>query len=543
VETSSTVRAARRPALVAVVAVVAVVALVLAILSRDSGPPVIRLGAAGAGAEMATLEDAAQGHAEAQLAYVEYRFVLADGARFDAGEAMAWRLEPPTDLPTSAATLAGQLGIDGAPVETPHGDGSVLVGPDDGSAPSLWVGPSGDWSYSAPSRLARDPCAELTPQELDRARDREVEEDPELRSDAEPDPAAGDGPCEPVPPVGVPDEAEARSAAEAFFGDLELGATPIVTEVWADEWGAWVSGGLPVDGQPTDVFLSVAFGPEAAVTSASGTLARLVEVDRYPTVDAETAVARLVEQHTFHGGVEVLIDPAVDPDSPVEAPAADAGGSRPADATEEATSDGATSEEAISGEATDEDATSEEATIDGEVTILPAPEPLGEPEVVTVTLVEAEQLAMLTWDEDQTVWLLPGVRFTDDQGGSWQVLTVADEYLVTPSDAGDGAVTEPAPEPGAEPGVEEPGAGPEPAPQPLPEPVPPDELDPTEAQAVAAEIVGSSEEDAVATIEAAGLVARVIARDGEELAATDDHRVDRIDLRIEGGVVTEAGVG
>jgi hypothetical protein len=516
VETSSTVRAARRPALVAVVAVVAIVATVLAILSRDGGPPVIRLGAEGAGAEMATLEGAVQG--DAQLAYVEYRFVLGDGARFDAGEATAWRFEPPTDLGTSAATLAAQLGVDGDPVETPHGDGSVLVGSDDGSAPSLWVGPSGDWSFSAPSLLARDPCAELTPRELDRARDRELaadpelEADPELRSESSPDPGAGAEPCEPVPPVGVPDEAEARNAAETFFGDLGLGVTPIVTEVSADEWGAWVSASLPVDGQPTDVFFSVAFGPEAAVTSASGTLARRVEVDRYPTVDAEAAVARLADQHTYHGGVEVLIDPAIDPDTPVEAPATDA------------------------------------APIDEEVTILPAPEPLGEPEVVTVTLVEAEQLAMLTWDEDQTVWLLPGVRFTDDQGGSWQVLTVADEYLVTtPTVGGDGAVTEPAPEPGVEPGVEEPGveepgAGAEPAPQPLPEPVPPDELDPTAAEAVAAEIVGSSEQDAVATIEAAGLVARVIARDGEDFAVTDDYRVDRINLRIEDGVVTEAGV-
>jgi hypothetical protein len=520
VETSSTVRAARRPALVAVVAVVAIAALVLAISSRDGGPPVIRLGAEGAGAEMTTLEDAAQEDAATRLAYVEYRFVLTDGARFDAGESMAWRLEPPTDLRASATNLAAQLGIDDGPVESPHGDGSVLVGPDDGSAPSLWVGPSGDWFYSAPSLLAHDACAELTPQQADRARD--LAEDPELQPtdppadeaaageptsepvEVEPDvliedagagsePSVGVDACEPVPPVGIPDEAGARTAAEAFFGDVGLGAAPIITEASADEWGAWVSASLPVDGQPTDVFLSVAFGPEAAVTSASGTLARLVEVDRYPTVDAETAVARLQEEHTFRGdGVQVLIDPAVDPDTPVESPA------------------------------TDEAATDEAAT-DEEVSILPAPEPQGEPEVVTVTLVEAEPFALLTWDADQTVWLLPGVRFGDDQGGTWQILTVADEYLVAPADIVDGAV-------------------PEPAPEPLPEPAP-DGLDPGEAQTVAEGLVGSTEEEAVATVEAAGFVARVIARDGEDLAVTDDYRVDRINLRIEGGVVTGAGVG
>jgi hypothetical protein len=575
VGTMETTRGTRRPAVLAVVAVVALAALLLVAIGRDGGPPVIRLGAAG-GSAQTTMEAAADDLAGSRLAWVEYRFELTDGARFPAGEARAYRLEPPSDLEAATRDLADRLGLDGEVSTSPWGDGALQVGATDGSGPTLWVGPAGDWSFNDPTSLPEVRCVDAEPLPAEPP-DEPLPDEP---LPVEPDEGIGDGaeapaadgevggegdgggvsgeprtagerelvdpePCEPTPPpAGVPDEAEARAAAERFLAGLELPGTPRITEAYGDDWSAWVSAQLVLDGQDSDLHVSVGFGPDAVVTSASATLAELVEVDRYPTVDAETAVARLEAQQGWAGGGRLLggrvasdttVGP-VDPDTPVDAPA----------------------------QHVDRPAPEPGLVEDDQLTILPAPdEPAGEPEVVTVTLVDAEPVAMLTFDVDGTVWLLPGVRFHADDGAEWQVLTVADEYLDTDEPATEPGQPEPAPlpepAPAPEPGGEEPGdpgtvpgdPGPEPGTDPglEPEPAPgggqdpPDQPDTADAEEIAHDVVGRSEKDAVAAIEQAGLVARTVMRDGEAFVVTDDHRTDRINLTVEGGTVIRADVG
>jgi hypothetical protein len=563
VGTMETTRGTRRPAVLAVVAVVALAALVLVAIGRDGGPPVIRLGAAGAGA-LTTMETAADDLVGSRLAGVEYRFDLIDGARFPAGEARAYRLEPPTDLETAARDLADRLGLEGDVASSPWGDGALQVGATDGSGPTLWVGPAGDWSFNDPTWLPEVRCVDAEPLP---AEPLPVEPDEGIGDGAGPPTADGDAadgegvsgdpgtagerelvgpePCEPAPPpAGIPDEAAARAAAERFLAGLDLPGTPRIVEVYGDDWSAWVSARLLLDGRDSDLHVSVGFGPDAVVTSASATLAEAVEVDRYPTVDAETAVARLEAQQGWSGGgafggpAGTDADGPVAPDTPVEAPA----------------------------EQVDPPAPAPESVEEDQLTILPAPdEPAGEPEVVTVTLVDAEPTAMLTFDVDGTVWLLPGVRFLADDGAEWQVLTVADEYLDTDEPAIEPGQPEPAPlpepgtggeepgdpgtlpgDPGSEPGTD-PGLEPEPVPGGDPDvpdvPDVPDEPDTARAEEVAHDVVGRTEKEAVAAIEQAGLVARTVMRDGEAFVVTDDWRTDRINLTVEGEVVVRAEVG
>jgi hypothetical protein len=570
---TTSVKGTRRPAVLAVVAVVAVAALVAVAMGRGGGPQVIRLGAAGA--DMATLESAADDAlGMTRLAYVQHRFVLTDGARFAAGEAPAWQLETPSDLRAATRSLAGRLGLGGEVETSPWGDGSLQVGSTDGSGPTLWVGPAGDWSYNDPTWLPEVRCVEPGVERLPVEPDEGIGDgagSPGSTGSAD-DPAADDvataddvvagesgaagptvvdegedapldvEPCEPpAPPAGVPDEAAARDAAMRLFAELDLTATPRIVEVSADEWSAWVMARLPVGGQDSDLHLSVSFGPDAMVTSASGTLARPVEADRYPTIDADAAVARLTDQNTWMGMPEPLLgddaatsarpelmDPVpapveeVDPDTAVESPA-------------------------------------EEGAGEGEVTILPVPEPQGEPEVVTVTLVDAAPTMLLNVDVDGTVWLLPGVRFAADDGGEWQVLTIADEYLdtdtadepVEPAEPEPGEPEPaPAPEPGTDPGTEpgeapteEPPVGPDPGTGSGSEPVEPVEPDTSAAEAVADDVVGMSEDEAVRTIEAAGMVARTVERDGEAFMVTEDYRTDRINLTVAQARVTRTEVG
>ena len=66
------------------------------------------------------------------------------------------------------------------------------------------------------------------------------------------------------------------------------------------------------------------------------------------------------------------------------------------------------------------------------------------------------------------------------------------------------------------------------------------------AQAVAKEVIGMSESDAIQTIESAKgekLTARVVRRDEESYVVTMDYRLDRINLEFDDGRVTKATIG
>jgi hypothetical protein len=66
------------------------------------------------------------------------------------------------------------------------------------------------------------------------------------------------------------------------------------------------------------------------------------------------------------------------------------------------------------------------------------------------------------------------------------------------------------------------------------------------AQAVAVEVIGMSEEDAIQTIEGISseqLTARVVRRDDESYAVTQDYSLSRINLEIDNGVVTKSSIG
>ena len=63
------------------------------------------------------------------------------------------------------------------------------------------------------------------------------------------------------------------------------------------------------------------------------------------------------------------------------------------------------------------------------------------------------------------------------------------------------------------------------------------------SEAFAATLIGMTEAEAIAAIEAEGLIARVVARDGEYFMVTEDYSVSRINLEIEDDLVIEATVG
>ena len=66
------------------------------------------------------------------------------------------------------------------------------------------------------------------------------------------------------------------------------------------------------------------------------------------------------------------------------------------------------------------------------------------------------------------------------------------------------------------------------------------------AQAVADEVIGMSEADAIETIAGISsepLTSRIVRRDEESFMITMDYRLDRINLQIDDGIVTSTYVG
>ena len=66
------------------------------------------------------------------------------------------------------------------------------------------------------------------------------------------------------------------------------------------------------------------------------------------------------------------------------------------------------------------------------------------------------------------------------------------------------------------------------------------------ALAVATEVIGMTEEDAIQTIEGISseqLTARVVRRDDSNFAVTEDYSLSRINLDIDNGIVTKTSIG
>ncbi len=439
------------------------------------------------------------------------------------------------------AALAAAFGVDGEPVHLDDGYSKLWrVGPEDGTAPSLWVYEDAlqSWNYSAGYDPANDVALSCS-----------IESVEDVAPDAGED-ASSVPPAEPVercdeptPPEGVPTAEQAEAAARDLL--VALGEDPgaLQYEVYADEWFASVSAiGSTGAGAP-DRNWGFGFGAGGALQHAGGQLAVPQQVGPYPLVDLDTALARLDEQQSWFrygpatdGGVA---EPAID----LIAPEADAaGGALPAPAAEP---------------------TSEPLPVDmpegsvEPIDPMPMPEPIPTGDPVVVTLVGVEADLWWVWDADGAVWLLPAYRFIDSDGGWHTVPAVTDEFMIQ---------VEPTVEPPAEPTVDPAPADPtvDPAPadptveptpaEPTVDPAPADPtaertVDPTPAEptvepdtfdtSVLEPFVGLTLAEFERELELLGATVRVVERDGESLAVTMDLQYNRVNVVV---TTDDAGV-
>ena len=310
------------------------------------------------------------------------------------------------------AALAAALGASGDPVRSDDGyTGTWRVGPDDGSAPALWVYEDAQlsWSYnSAWADQARSVgCAIAEPVQVDPAEGGEtvVPEETVVVDTDQPV-------CEePTPPEGVPTKEVAEQRARDLIAATGADPAAYQFDTYADEWFASVSAVRRVDGLFDANRFDFGFGAEGVMQYANGQLAEPQLVGPYPLIGLDEAVARLNDQNSMWGGGfagGIAIDmPAVDV-------AVDVAESAVGDAAEPPSVDEPVGEIPV-----------------GEIPVDEIPvDPTQVPERVTVTLVDVQPDVWWAWDADGSVWLLPAYRLIDTDGGWHTVAAVTDEFMV-----------------------------------------------------------------------------------------------------------------
>lgn len=451
--------------------------------------------------------------------------------------------------PEQVSQLAAQLGVTGDPVKIDDGYSiSWRVGPDDGSAPSVWVYQDAQLSWSYNSAWATSPsyggCAVAEPGvAVDAvevsgggsdgsagAPDVAVAPPDSIDPGTTVDPVPVDTCAEPEPPEGVPTAAEAEAQARDLVAKLGLDPAAFTFEPYADDWFASVSAVEQLDGMFAGRRVDLGFGAGGVMQYAGGQLASPSKMGPYPLIGIDAALARLNDQSGFYGGGYGVMDMA----------RSTVGG------------DVAVTSEAIPPAA--DDAAGAPAVIEP----MPPVDSIA-PEEVTVTLTDVQADVWWAWDVDGSVYLLPAYRFIGDDGGWYTVPAVTDEFLVQSDVPVPVDTAPPATEPGTlppttEPVVTMPAETVPPAtdsvpvdskPEPTETIVEPDVFDSTQLDAS----IGKSVADFTADAEALGATVRVTVIDGVDQAVTMDYSYNRVNVSVEGGdgpdaiVVAIVGVG
>jgi len=343
-------------------------------------------------------------------------------------------------------------------------------------------------------------------------------------------------PCSvPTPPENVPSAAQAEDLFEQMLKDLGLKPKDFITESYADEWNASVTGYLTIDGVRTSLSWSASYGADAELVWASGWLAEVTQAADYPRIGTAEGIERLNNDQQYgwggpmaRGGVAfddmavTSVDEAV---ASPGAPRALAQGIEPV--SEEligVTVD--TAPETLAG-------TVDIDPVNGEANVTAVAPPGG---VIEIEIVAVEEELLSLYGADGSIYLVPGYAFLAAEESGWTprylVSALPDEFIEEAStDSVDVPTTD----------VTE---------VPVPETIVPETIDPSNpvdaviiTQEVADSLLGMTEGDATKMAANNGWEVRVGQRDDEMFALTKDYRLDRVTLTIMADQVTKVDVG
>lgn len=426
----------------AAVAVVAVGSLVV----TNPFAPRAPLFAAAAGAPAGPAAAGAMAEDARMMMWIDYDYIAGPGLSTAGGSGSVYQLQRVGTAEGLLADLAERFDVAGEVVETSYFDPawpSYIVGPEDGTAPSIsvtWSG-TGNWWYTN-SAAYPEPVCELVEYETENGLE-EFEEcvQPEI----------------PAEESLAPSEAEAAALAADLFGSLGLDVDASDVRVVSDVWQTMAMVSLTVDGIATAIDYSIGWTPLGEIAWASGHAIEVVDRGTFGTVSPVDAVERLEDWRWFgaggpdyQGGMNILAAEAgvardaaagmAGPDTSVSSPVEEPGatepgtepGTEPTEPTEPGTSEPSPGEPGEPGEPVVEPTEpGEEPIVDPTIEPEPMPEPT--PETVTVTVDTAEATLLLMWDADGNAWLVPGYAMQHPDGFWNTIVSLVDGIIELPA--------------------------------------------------------------------------------------------------------------
>ena len=347
--------------------------------------------------------------------WVNYEYVPGDRLSTQGGDGHVYQLKRAGSAEDVLLDAARAFGVDGDAVKSSYFDPAYptyVVGPEDGSAPSVtvsWSG-TGDWWYNNPAAYPPVVCTPSSEGEKLVGGDAIA---PEVCSVPEATPSL------------APSESEARSQAKALFAEtgFEVDASDI--RVTADEWATTAAASLTVAGVQTAIEWSISWAPTGEISWASGHSVNVVDKGSYGTISEKDAVGRLADWRwygqpgpEYSGGMMYTLDSGMarsvetEPTPETEAPA-----ETPTEPTPAATEDPGTVEPS-------EPDPSVEPEPNPDPTVMPDPMPTPEePKTVVVTVEKTFSTLLLMWDSKGNAWLVPGLAVQNPEG--WWVTVVS----------------------------------------------------------------------------------------------------------------------
>jgi hypothetical protein len=349
--------------------------------------------------------------------WVEYEYLAGEGLSSEGGRGEVYQLELQGTPEALLSTVGNSLGVEGTPTESEYSSAEwplFVLGAEDWTAPSInvtWSG-TGNWYYNNPAAYPEPVCTEIPPSE----------------DGTEP----GSYDCrnqEPAGPLVSVEEAK-EQAAELFRSTGLPVSAEDVRVLSNDEWGVGVAASLEIGGVDTALEWTMFWAPGPVLASASGHAVAVRERGSYDTLSPVEAVDRLASGVWWGAPSPSFYESLTASDALArEAGVAEMAEESPPEVVPEPGNPG----EGTPGEG-------EEPTPEPEPLPDPMPEPLPEPvmpeepEIISLTVTDAEATLLLVWDASGNAWLVPGyvMRHGEDPWAWTTVISLMDGVVQMP---------------------------------------------------------------------------------------------------------------
>ena len=321
-----------------------------------------------------------------------YEFSAGSDLSNDTGKGHVYKAELVGTPESVLAKVAKALGLQGSITEAEYSSKEYpqfIVGSQDGKSSSAaisWSG-TGNWWFNNPLAYPQPDCLKFV----------KAEDGSEYcESFAE----------QKFSPELLPSKSEAIAQALKIFEATGLKTNAADVSFTSNEWGAYATSAMQVDGQATSIEWSASWSPNGQLASVSGHSVKLLDQGEFNTISAKDAVSR-VSDWRYSGSIASVLYSKY-------APVID----MPAIAYGEPV---AASSEPVTAES------SEPSTGGKDVaTSMPAPQ------VVKIEITKSVKAMMAIWDSAGGTWIVPGYIMIGEQNWLAPVFSLQDGVVELP---------------------------------------------------------------------------------------------------------------